>query len=521
MLQLVALIKLDYGSALFKSRSIIKQYINLYERISLMNNSIKLGMIKSFFFLFFSITSSDLICQTTVIYKYKRDLNLRSDSIFLRFFKQTNSPYEGDREIHPFSKTYFSKNDTNYIKYTIKLNDTTCSFNDDLFGHEVIIIPKDTLEFTLEMKPIEDSFKLNKKFPSPWMLNLYFSGKNKFIYEIFDSLAFVSGDLRNSNLNINIVNGDYTKLLDTIFNIYKYRLDYLNKYCLNHNIPKNIQRLVTNEIRSSYLINLLSQYKDTLNYKTNFHKAFEDIELNDSVLFFQTILFSNLVLMYERIVNKLNNTEIPLVKTYSVCKEKYTNPIRDYLLHVYVKNAIINKEKFADSLLFDFKQICTNLIYLNYLDSLKVIYKQKQKLILLDALNDSIIDTKGNKIKIKNLLKDKFVVLDCWASWCKPCLLELPFSMSFQKIFKEKVDFIFLSFDRDKSSWLLKLKSLKFKGKHYLLNKNFESNFANYFNINSIPRYLIFNNKGQLVSDDAPRPSEKIFTKMIDKLITK
>lgn len=320
---------------------------------------------------------------------------------------------------------------------------------------------------------------------------------------------------------MNNVNGDYTKLFDTMLNVFNYRLDYLNKYCLSHNIPNNIKRLVTSEIHSSYLINLLSQYKDTLSYKTIVNKAFEDIELNDSILFFQTILFSNLVFRYEGIVNKFNSTENQLVRIYSTCKEKYTNPIRDYLLYAYISDAITNKEKFADSLLFDFKQICTNTKYLNYLDSLNDINKQKQKLILIDALNNSITDIKGNKIKIKKLLKDKPVVIDCWASWCKPCLAEMPYSKELQEKYKEKVDFIFLSFDKDKTSWLLKLESLNFRGKHYLLNKNFESNFANYFNINSIPRYLVFNKNGQLVSDDAPRPSEKEFTKMLDKLITK
>jgi thiol-disulfide isomerase/thioredoxin len=65
------------------------------------------------------------------------------------------------------------------------------------------------------------------------------------------------------------------------------------------------------------------------------------------------------------------------------------------------------------------------------------------------ALSQNIknIDTEGLQ-KILNNQSDKLFVINFWASWCPPCVKELPGFFEVQKALKpENVEFIFVSLD--------------------------------------------------------------------------
>lgn len=58
-------------------------------------------------------------------------------------------------------------------------------------------------------------------------------------------------------------------------------------------------------------------------------------------------------------------------------------------------------------------------------------------------------DAKGNEINLDEY-KGKTVVLNFWASWCPPCIAEMPSIQSFyQNMNSEKVELILVALDRD------------------------------------------------------------------------
>jgi len=118
--------------------------------------------------------------------------------------------------------------------------------------------------------------------------------------------------------------------------------------------------------------------------------------------------------------------------------------------------------------------------------------------------------------------KGEVIYLDFWASWCGPCKREMPYSLKMQEHFKgKKVVFIYMSGDRDPNAWKRTAESLKITGEHYLLNKKvyFERNKV--VEVRYIPRYMIYDKKGNLVTDNAPRPSSPKSTEMIEQLLKK
>ena len=77
-------------------------------------------------------------------------------------------------------------------------------------------------------------------------------------------------------------------------------------------------------------------------------------------------------------------------------------------------------------------------------------------------------DLEKSKFAKKYLLSDSLVVLNLWATWCKPCIEEMP---EFKQLAANNKDtkFIFLSVDKDKE----KLK--EFLTKHRIADITFEN----------------------------------------------
>ena len=123
--------------------------------------------------------------------------------------------------------------------------------------------------------------------------------------------------------------------------------------------------------------------------------------------------------------------------------------------------------------------------------------------------------------QFKTLIKGKPLVIDCWASWCIPCIEQMGMAKTFEKKYSDKIDFIFLSFDKEKIEWFNKVKQLNlYKKNCYLLSGNFKSVFAQYFDVGSIPRYIIIDKEGKVVTSNSIRPSHKVeFDKLLKSLI--
>jgi thiol-disulfide isomerase/thioredoxin len=111
----------------------------------------------------------------------------------------------------------------------------------------------------------------------------------------------------------------------------------------------------------------------------------------------------------------------------------------------------------------------------------------------------------GQKFSTKDLL-GKIVYIDVWATWCRPCLEQKKYLADIQQTFSnmENIEFLFVSIDDDVDKWKNHLQSDSKKGLHIISNDG-QINID--YKIHGIPRYIIIDHKGKIVSAHAPIPS--------------
>ena len=121
-------------------------------------------------------------------------------------------------------------------------------------------------------------------------------------------------------------------------------------------------------------------------------------------------------------------------------------------------------------------------------------------------------DKDGNVVDFSSF-KGKYVYIDVWASWCGPCVREVPSLQKLEsELQNENVVFLSISVDAKSAPWLKKMESLGLHG-----NQLWDSNaqLCNSLNINGIPFFLIYDAEGKLFMYNAPRPSQGEGLKMM------
>ena len=107
--------------------------------------------------------------------------------------------------------------------------------------------------------------------------------------------------------------------------------------------------------------------------------------------------------------------------------------------------------------------------------------------------------------------KGKYVFIDVWATWCGPCMRQMPYLKEIEKKYHNK-DIVFVSISADKEKDFKKWKELVAKenltGVQLIADNAFESSFIDKYNISSIPRFILLDPSGNIIENDAPDPSD-------------
>ncbi len=189
---------------------------------------------------------------------------------------------------------------------------------------------------------------------------------------------------------------------------------------------------------------------------------------------------------------------------------------------VYLLSSLNPQEdtEFIKSQIVELEKITPNSIYLNNIkDIVKKVEEQTNQVNLQqkkaqqqaqvssevvatgEAKEIVMNDLKGNPIKLSNL-RGKVVLVDFWASWCKPCRRDNPNVVKMYHEYKDKgFDIFSVSLDKSADKWAQAIAQDGLVWKSHVSDLKFWNNAAaKAWGVSSIPATFLLDKEGKVIA---------------------
>ncbi len=203
----------------------------------------------------------------------------------------------------------------------------------------------------------------------------------------------------------------------------------------------------------------------------------------------------------------------PYLYALSMVEKKITDPnLRERVYYMILNDFLAGADEYGEAEKV-YAQGCALLTDARHKEMLETKYELFRKLRPgADAVECELEDMAG-KVSQFSDLRGKAVYLDVWATWCGPCCEEIPYMEKLAKHFRNdpRIEIVSISVDANRKAWEAKLKKDKPEWKQFL-----QKGFCGLYNINGIPRFMLFDKQGKIITMNAPRPSDPEITGFIE-----
>lgn len=347
------------------------------------------------------------------------------------------------------------------------------------------------------------------------------------LFDTFNELEFTFGlELAyNSGYEIsNVHKSDFKTLRESILQKMNKQLAVLNKF----NMDKDSLRwkFMYQEINNFSLIELLEPYMAASNNKSYLKqiplwyadslRAFKK-KLNDELYEVGGTYHKKAIVAYNQFLSidslgSKNDFQVLFNSAIRNFKGSHRDFLMAYLLKTYKAE---NLSDFYDKIGV-FYQVCQDNYFIKYVkDKLDDNdFKYPEKILHTELTTSEEVKTTWEQILSKH--KGKLVYIELWASWCPPCIFEIPCVKNLKKLYLgANIDFISISIDDKKKAWDKAIKkhySNLPEEEHYWLSKS--KKFTQFLltrreNENVpiwIPKYILLDEKGNIITSNAVRP---------------
>jgi thiol-disulfide isomerase/thioredoxin len=403
--------------------------------------------------------------------------------------------YFGNSQLEPFSKT-----DTLFIKTTqpiVAYSTSTGDFSDLTY---YTLSPPDTIY----LKMNGEKEVLTSKNPA---LQKKINLMSKFLFNVSRNYSRTS---------------DFPTALKSISDFYLNKKKIIEGY--KDSVDDKAYKEANEIVNYDKLANILTLY-------TQFNKK-DDTIINPldkaDAAAWNYLTFRNVIGNYNAYINKVYHIN-SAVDFNNFIREKLPAGTQDYAIFCYLtsyKPTDKNKLDTLNQLVTAFnksaihKDLANNLS-LN-LEKYNTNFKTKDSkgIELLSTVNDKPVSL--DELIDQN--KGKIIYLDFWATWCGPCLAQMPASSTllnkYQKT-KARIVFLYLSQDENMAAWKTKSNNLEIAANEsFIILKNAAFGaFLNKYHLKFIPRYMILGKKGEMIEPDALRPDDPKLKVLLGKLL--
>ena len=420
---------------------------------------------------------------------------------------------KGDVSIMTYDRSFEEKldiSDEGTFVDTVDVKESSYVIYDGKNPVFLYLEPGYNLNISYDAKDFDKSISINGKGSE---ISNYLIAKRKTEKELFGSAqeTYSLGEVDYKNKIREIQEAQNKLLMDSkgVSNDYKEKEQ------------RNLKYFYLNRLRDFEAAHKYFTKDESFTVSDGFLSEMDGFDYNNEIDF----EFSN---AYKSILNNYYNTEaISLAATESIDRDvAFIKTVKD-----------IQSETIKNGLLFDFAN--SNITYSKDLESFyksfienstneknnTTITEKYNKLVGLKAGRPSpqfknYENYKGGTTSLEDL-KGKYVYIDVWATWCGPCIAEIPSLKKVEKEFHGKnIEFVSISIDKasDHKKWETMVAAKELSGIQLFADNDWNSGFVKDYQINGIPRFILIDPDGNIVNSNAPRPSNPRLVELFTEL---
>jgi len=392
----------------------------------------------------------------------------------------------------------------------------------------------------------QDNFEISHNYSATDKI-LYLLNRGDTVLLTYKDKNIPYAKILNRQYNDNELNYDYLFLKhfpqpDTITYLEAYILSEVLKFIPFANASENLRKNLNEQITyldSLHKNRLISE--EHYNYRKNNILSVLFLNKLDSVPSNSLFMSDSLYLKYDSLIyqsfyrdllyNRMQNFFKPPFDPYNrpnwnkikfdsiIYSPKYSNIIKRFVFQYLsdgLQDATLNDD--LQKMLTDYVTITGDSVTYHKL-------KNRFGVLKADSLEISLKNTRDNLTSLNQVLekhKGKYVYVDFWATWCMPCRALLPDNAKLEKEYHNKdIVFVSLAFNDDEKRWkkFISDNIPLFGMENYFITNTKSSRIIEKWSIKSIPRYMLFDEKGNVAILDAPRPNTKEIRDIFNKLL--
>lgn len=152
-------------------------------------------------------------------------------------------------------------------------------------------------------------------------------------------------------------------------------------------------------------------------------------------------------------------------------------------------------------------------------DFVRDYHEQMRKMMVLRegmVIDDIILADASGKMKNLESLRGNVVLVDFWASWCRPCRMEIPnFKKLYESYHSSGFDIFSVSVDNDMFAWRTALEQEKMP---WINVRDDQKIYSNKYNVSSIPFTILIDKEGKIIAKGLRGPElDKAIGKALGK----
>lgn len=309
----------------------------------------------------------------------------------------------------------------------------------------------------------------------------------------------------NYDYFLSLIESDFLKLADSI-NIAK--IDFLKS---QSNLDKDFifyeSFVIENE--NSILLNQYRKWKGEFlknkdfKVSVSFPNPFKKINVSNEKLLAQPFYLQCLKqFIYYKTENNVSEDNT-LLSLETIDKEIKNQKIKDKLAFEMTKFGI-TQTKMLDEVYSKYMSIVKNEVFRKEIEETYLNFKKISKGTVSPTFE--LFDINNKKVTLESL-KGKLVYIDIWATWCIPCINEIPALKKLENEFRNKnIQFVSICLKDSKEQFEKMVIEKELGGIQLFAPDENISFFKEYF-LSGIPRFILIDKEGKIIESNAFYPS--------------